>query len=1139
MRFGILGALTVWTADGHAFAVPGRKIRLLLADLLVQEGRPVSADRLAEDLWGDSPPKNPAGALHTKVWGLRRALGRAEPGAGDLVVFRPPGYLLDVADVEVDARRFQHLLAGARDATTPRARVAALDDALALWRGPALADFADADFAQPIVARLEEQRLTALEDRADALLELGEHSPLAGELADLVLRHPLRERLRMAHMRALYGAGRQAEALAGFDEMRALLAEELGLDPGTELVALRQAILRQDPALARPPRSVPAPALPPAPAPCSGPHPVLLAGRSAKVPNNLPVAMSSLIGRAKAITRVRVLLQAGRLVTLTGIGGVGKTRLALAVAEESAQIGAAQIGVDGDHPGGAYPGDYPDGVWLVELSGVEPGDRGEDAHEPIVDLVATALGVRDEVIVPRPVPSAHRLADALRARRLLLVLDNCEHVVERAARVAEMLLRAAPGVRVLATTREALGVEGERLWMVPPLTLPEENAARAPIQVAGSVAGSTDRAAESSAVALFLDRVRAAEPDFPLDDTTIDAVVEICRRLDGLPLALELAATRVGAMGVHEVAARLADRFALLTVGRRGAPARQRTLRAVFDWSWDLLTEPERVVLRRLSVFSGGCTLRAAEEVCAGDGVADGDGADAGDSDAVKRSEVFDLVARLVDRCLVSAGDVAGQRRYRLPESLAAYCAERLHEAGEADRVRIRHVRFHVELAEWALPYLNGPGQRRRLELIDAESANLQSALEIAVRQGTGVLALRLVNALAWYWFLRGRFGEASRAFTAALAAPGDAPDRAVALAWQAGFRLRAGEPSDPPERYEDLVGGIDDPYGRAIACWFLGFMRTGFGDQAGSERLIVRALAEFRSLDDRWGTAAALAALAARAMLRGDLAAGRRYGEESAEIFRDLGDGWGRLQAMDTLASLAEVQGDYPRAAALHHDGLRVAETLGLWAEVSVKLSGIARIALLDGDHGRARRLHERALRLAREQGYPFGEQFAEVGLGMGARREGGLDEAEAHLRRWLEWCRRLDGDPGEALILAELGFVAEQRGDAVAAMRLHLEGAEAARTTGDPRSIALALEGLAGALALAGRHVRAAQLLGAATAARDKAGAPLPPAERGDVTRIGTAVREALGVEFQHRFEQGRALDPVRALMSASGVS
>ncbi|WP_119726849.1 BTAD domain-containing putative transcriptional regulator [Thermomonospora amylolytica] len=1061
MRFGVLGPLEVWTADGAPVTVRRPTVRVLLADLLVQEGRPLSVDRLIDDLWGPRPPRDPAGALQVKVSQLRRILEDAEPGARELLAFRPPGYALRVDPDTLDAARFASLLARARETADPRARAALLADALALWRGPAYADFADEEFARAAIMRLEEQRLTAVEDLAEARLALGEHGPLAGELGDLVARHPLRERLRAAHMRALYRSGRQSEALESFAGLRDRLREEMGLDPGPELVALHEAILRQDPAL----------------------NPVPARHRT-----NLPASPTELIGRAGAVAEVHALLASHRLVTLTGPGGVGKTRLAL---ETAARLLDA----------------FPDGVWLVELAGLDQPDA-------VVDAVAATLGVRDD-LTPGPLPAgaavraADRVTRALHDRRLLLVLDNCEHVIGSVAGLAHRLLAADPGVRILATSRETLGVGGEAVWTVPPLELPYAATETGPATLQ-----------RFSAVRLFTARAAAAAPGFALTADNARAVASICRRLDGIPLALELAANRVRALGVHELAARLDDRFRLLSAGRRDVPQRQRTLRATIDWSWELLTGPERAVLRRLAVHADGCSLEAAEAVCAGDGV--------------PAEDVADLLARLVDRSMVVvAGDARGSR-YRLLESVAAYCAERLREAGEAERVRSRHDRYYVEFAERAGALLRGPEQRRWLARLDLEHANLRAAVEGAVRRDRPDLALRLVNAMAWYWFLRGRLGEGRRLLGMALSLDdrADPALRAAAGAWQAGMELLGRHGADRAERiraalepYEDL----DDPHGRARAAWFLGEILLGGGAPSTGEELAERALADFRRLGCRWGTAAALTTLAHYAINRGDLSRCARHAEQGAALFGDLGDRWGRLRAIDLLGRLAEIRGDHREASGLLRQGLRMAEELGLWMQVSYMLSGLGRIALLDGDHAEARRLHEQALRLAAEQGYRPGEVFAEIGLALGARREGRLDDAERLLRDALDWQRQVGFEPGIALALSELGFVAEQRGDAQAAHDLHLEGLTAARRLGDPRAVAFALEGLAGARALAGDHAHAARLLGAAAAARESAGAPLPHAARGDVDRITAAVRAALGEQtLAAELRRGRAADP-----------
>ncbi len=1027
MRFGVLGTLAAWTSDGRPVRVRELKVRSLLAQLAVEAGRVVPADRLVDRLWGDRLPMNPAAALRTRVSQLRAALDGAEPGARRLVVARPPGYVLDVAPDAVDAGRFEGLLAEAATTGDPRARVAVLDDALALWRGPVLADFGDEEFAREVTARLVELRLTAAEQRAEARLEFGDPGVLADELGDLVARHPLRERLRAAHLRALYRAGRQGEALAGYRDARARLIAELGVEPGPRLAALHRAILEQDPSL----------------------------GGAVEPPSNLPHLLGDLIGRDADVGEVRSLLAADRLVTLTGPGGVGKTRLALAVARELAA-------------------GFPDGTWLVELAALPAGA----APDEVAALVAASVGIRDGVATDL----AGTLADAVRAKRMLLLLDNCEHVAPAAAELAAGLLRAAPGLRVLATSQRPLAVAGELLWTVPPL-------------------------AEPSAVELFAARAAAGAPGFALDADNADAVAAICRRLDGIPLALELAATRVRAWGVHEVLARLDDRFRALTAGHSDTPARQRTLRAMLDWSWELLTEAERTVLRRLSVHVDGWTLSAAEAVAGGGGL-----------------DVPDLLARLVDRSLVAAtaATTADPPRYRLLESVAEYASAKLREAGEVAEVERRHRDHYARLAATADPHLRGPRQRQWLALLDAEAANLRAAIDHAARDGE---AMPLVESLAWYWVLRGRLGEGRRALTAALAAGGPDDVAGTVRVWHSAFSLLTGVAPGlvppPATRPTDAQAAAR----RARAEWFLGFTGLGMGELSVGHDIVAGALAVFEDQGDRWGTAAAHGTLARYALSRSDLDAMARHGERSMALFTEAGDRWGQLHATFGLGTHAEVVGDYDRAAELHRDGLRIAEELGLNTEVSDKLSALGRIAVLTGDHEQADELHECARLQAVEQGYTIGEEYAELGLALSARRQGRFDEAEARLRKWLVYDRRLESDMAIALIVAELGFIAEQRGDAEAACALHREGLAAARKAADPRAVALALEGLAGVEALCGAHERSARLLGAAAALRAQVGAPLPSGERGDVDRIAATCRAAVGEDaFASAFDHGR---------------
>ncbi|MFF9150233.1 BTAD domain-containing putative transcriptional regulator [Streptomyces sp. NPDC014861] len=1180
MRFGVLGETAVWTEDGSPVRVPELKVRALLASLLVDTGRPVATHRLVDDLWGEDPPGRPLRALQAKVSQLRRVLEEAEPGGRDLLVSRAPGYQLALPEGALDAERFAALATRARGVPDPERRAALFAEALAVWRGPAFADFADEPFTRAAVNRLEEERLVVHEEAAEARLAAGQHALLVGELAEIVVRHPLRERLRAVQLRALYRSGRQSEALAGYEELRIRLAEDLGLDPSPELVGLQRAMLRQDPALEVPrtgtrTASGEETAGAPTPAPDAGPRESAADGRGpdtaplgsdaarrepgarpapAQDPDagrdgtggggtrgNLPTAISGLVGRDEAVQEIGGLLAGRRLVTLTGPGGVGKTRLAVEAAGQARRL-------------------FPDGVWLVELAGA----RGE-----LAEVVAAAMELRDDGAwgvrpeAGRTPSGAERLAAVLRGRRMLLVLDNCEHVIDEAAALAELLLRTVPELVVLTTSQEPLALAGETLWPVPPLDLP-------------------------GAVELFVARAVASAPGLVLDDSRLAAVEDICRRLDGVPLALELAATRVRALGVHRLLERLDDRFRLLSAGQRGAPARQQTLRAVIDWSWELLPGPERLVLRRLAVHAEGCTLEAAEEVCAGGEVA--------------ADDVLDLLARLVDRSLVVAVDGKDGPRYRLLESVAAYCVERMADAGETEDVRGRHLTYYTRLVQAAAPELRGPGQREWLTRLDAESPNLRAALDGAALRGEAEHALRLVDALAWYWVLRGRLGEAVRSTATALGIPiastgpapdipitstGPAPDTLAALTgpargtlpastgtgaapgapvasagpvpesgvlarlrarvsvWWTGLTVMSGDGADRHRRIASALDSVDTAYGDgpavlAWARWFLAHALCGTGSQSEGEDLTNAALDGFTRTGETWGEAAALGDRSVQRLLRGDLAGAEGDAARSAALFSEVGDVCGGLWSVYPLATVAEIRGEYERADALKRAALDTAEGFGLTTEVPDLLSGLGRTALLRGEPAQARAYHRAGRDKAVEVGFRAGEINAVLGLGLGARREGLLDEAEVHLREVLAWHRLVGLDGANALILAELGFAAELRGDAEAALGLHEEGYATALASGDPRAVALALEGLAGAHALGGRGEGAALLLGTAGALRTSTGAPLPPAERGDVERIETRVRAALGDDtFLTTRARGERLDAESSVREARGVT
>jgi predicted ATPase/DNA-binding SARP family transcriptional activator len=644
VEFRMLGPFEVLVA-GEVRVVPGGAERAVLQLLLLNAGRVVPASSLVDALWGEDLPVNATNALQGRMSRLRRALSDAGLPES-LVVTRRPGYVLDVDPDRIDVHRFTHLIGAARRLAEQGSAAEATQtyaEALGLWRGEPLAEFAEQSWARNEIHRLTELRLAATEERIDLELAAGRHADLVADLEALTAHQPLRERLHGQLMLALYRSGRHADALSAYQRIRRTLSEELGLDPSSELRGLEQAILRQDPRLDAPPRA-------------------------AAPQTNLPMRLTSFVGRSRELADVWALLEDHRLVTLTGPGGAGKTSLA---------IEAASSTVDR----------YEDGAWLIRLAGLEDGGR-------VARALADALGVADDAGT-----AEDQLVRYLRGRRILLVLDNCEHLVDACAGLVEHLLVSCERLRVLATSREPLAVPGEVQLAVPPLDTPPPETA-------------PDTLTNYDAVRLFVDRACTAQPTFTLDESTGAPVAHVCRQLDGIPLAIELAATLVKALPLSEIATRLTDRFGLLTGGPRTADARQRTLRATVDWSHQLLPDPERTLFRRLSIFRGGWSLEAAEHVCEGRGI--------------DRSTIVGLLAGLVDRSLVVT-DHHGSVRFRMLETLRHYAQERLAEVGEADRAAAAHARYFTLVAERAEPQLRGPDQGRWLDWLAEERDNLRA----------------------------------------------------------------------------------------------------------------------------------------------------------------------------------------------------------------------------------------------------------------------------------------------------------------------------------------------------------------------------------------------------------------------------
>jgi non-specific serine/threonine protein kinase len=658
------------------------------------------------------------------------------------------------------------------------------------------------------------------------------------------------------------------------------------------------------------------------------------------LPQHLPISLTSCIGRAREAAEVGRLLDTSRLVTLTGVGGVGKTRLALEVAAA------------------ALPR-YADGARFVDLA---------PATDPalIPQLTAAACGVREEP--GRPLLAT--LANALLAQHVLLVLDNCEHLVEACAALAGTLLQSSPHVRILATSREALGVAGEIVWPVSPLPVEPPGAADT-----AAMAPARDSSAQDAAgaVELFVERARAVSPGFALAPGDWAVVAEICRRLDGLPLAIELAAARTRALTLPELLRRLDDRYRLLTGSSRTGPPHQHTLRAAMDWSHDLLAEPERVLFRRLSVFAGGAggfTLEAAEAVCAEEderrrtnGESSSPAAIRPSSFVLGRDDVLDLLGRLVDKSLVAIAVPAGagrSTRYGLLETVREYGAEKLRAAGEHEEFLRRHALYYLSVAEAGAPALTGPSQASWMERLDAEHDNLRKALRWAVEGGDAAVGLRLGGALWRYWQARGHFSEGQRWLEAALARGDDAParDRAAALTAAGNLALARGAPAEARRLHEANLGvwrTIGDQAGIAAALRNLGLVAVDQGDRAAARARFEESLAIERELGDRWRIALALHCLGALARDEGDLDCAQSRSEESLALFRALGDTRTAGLVLMTLGSVALDRGDLARARARNQESLESYRALGDRRGVAIALNQLAKVAYAESEDAQA----------------------------------------------------------------------------------------------------------------------------------------------------------------------------------------
>jgi len=958
MRYCVLGTTQAIREDGSPVPLGGAPRRALLTALALEPGRMWSVPGLVGEVWGDEAPADAAGELRTLVGRLRRGLGRDAIWADD------NGYGLVADPDDIDAYHFERLTdEGARALADGDAENAfiLLDEALALWRGPALVDLPD---GAGWSARWDARRSVALRTRLTAGLSLGRAEELLPELTVLCAENPLDEPLHVLRLRALRDVGRPAQALAAYDSVRRALAGRLGTGPGPELRALHAKLLR--PQLE--------PEAPPRPEPLSQ-------------PGNLRTPLTGLVGREDDLAAVRDGLARHRLVTLTGEGGSGKTRLSLEVAEAES---AARS--------------WPDGVWTVELAPVEAhADTVTVAAAVVTALGArdTALGARDTVLLstgPEELRASTerigddprvRLAEHCAHRRMLLVLDNCEHVIDSVAELVLWLLARCPGLRVLATSREPLNVPREALYSVKPLPGP-------------------------AALRLLAERGAAVRAGFRAEDDPA-ACAEICRRLDGLPLAIELAAARLRLLTARQIADRLDDRFRMLSGGSRTVLPHRQILRAVIAWSWDLLHPKERTVLSTLSVFAGGCDLEAAEEVCG--------------------SGVLEALGTLVDKSFVVAvSDGPGrQTRYRLLEAVSEYAGERLDESGERENVERRHLVHFRELARNTDPLLRGPRQLIALERLETEYENLRAALRRAIALRDEQEALCLVGSLCWYWSLR-KYKTDARTFSAAAFAlgPGSLPNPVQPVPplhesytgspppWKPelleearrGARLihLANSDDEHSPWAADAAGptlrGITNVYrpGLPQVCrvpgflWFYALLLAG--DRQRLDEAVAAAVRTCRELDYGWELGLLLQGrgnmLAADPETYGE---SRRAADESLELFRRAGDSWGTATALACRAEAEENHGEYRAAAADYLEAIREVELLGAWAQVGPLRAGLGMVLAELGEWETAERLLHEALKETRRHGFTETIPHTRMRLARLLGRTGRTDEAREQL--------------------------------------------------------------------------------------------------------------------------------------------
>jgi predicted ATPase/DNA-binding SARP family transcriptional activator len=1015
-----------------------RRALWLLALLTLRANRPVEREWLAGTLWPDADQNQAFANLRVILSELRQALASA---GGRLESPNRRSLRLNVTGAEVDVLAF--------DAAIKGGTTADLERAVALYRGPLLEGCLEEWAPQERIGR-EQDCLSALGKLAEAALAAGDPAGATGYWRRAVAIDPLSDGVRQGLMEALSRSGDTNAALQVYREFVHLLRSDPTGAPDAQTSALYQRLreeARQRAASSGLPTIVAAnePAAPVVPS----------------VRGYLPHPITELVGRKDERLEVALLLRRSRLVTLTGAGGIGKTRLAIEVA-------------------GGVVQEFPDGVWLVALESLAEGRL-------VLPQIASVLGLKD---VSGRTP-LQVMTDYLRQKRLLLVLDNCEHLIEASAQIVDYLLRECGGVRVLATSREALGITGETVWSVPALSVPDVE------QLPSGRATLLRVLMGYESVRLFVERAEAIQKGFVLSSSNAPLVAQVCQQLEGIPLAIELAAARVRAMSVAQIAARLDNELSLLIGGNRAAQSRQQTLRAALDWSYTLLTDAEQRLLRWLSVFAGGWTLEAAETVCS--------------EEEIESWQVRDLLVSLVDKSLVAFEERGVEARYRLLEMVRQYGAEKLTAAGETNRLRARHRDYFLALAEAAEPELTRANQGVWLDRLEAERANLGAALDYCKEEPEGASAgLRLASALHKFWEIHGHFSEGQTSLSTALARPGAESrtnERARALHGAGVLSYYQGDYRASRSLQEESLAifrELGDRQGIAWALNGLADVADVQGEHDAARTLYEESLSLFRELGDRHGIASLLHHLGRVVRDQGDFDAARAYYEENLAIFRELGNRQNVAWALYHLGNVAAQQGNYEAAYAYQNEGLAIFRELGNRQGAAWVLHDLADAANVQGARDVARALYEESLSLFRELGNKLGVALTLHYSGDVIGAQGDFETAEALQEESLALQRELENGLGVSWALISLGRLALERGDPAAARAFYEESLRIEQALDDRRGAARSLEGLAATSLAQDDLDRAMRLWGAAQALRERFRAPLLPKDRAWYDRL-----------------------------------